>query len=55
MKLEICVRNKPLARLQNLFSVITVILPINMPIPFKFNSCKNFATNLNAANSLGRK
>ena len=24
-----------------------------MPIPFKFDSCKNFATNLNAANSLG--
>ena len=51
--LEICVRNKPLARLRNLFSVITVILLINMPITFKFDSCKNFATNLNAANSLG--
>ena len=24
-----------------------------MPIPFKFDSCKNFATNLNAANLLG--
>ena len=33
----------PLARLQNLFSVIS----------FKFDSCKIFATNLNAANSLG--
>ena len=53
MLLEILVRNKPLARFQNLFSVITVILLINMPIPFKFDSCKNFATNLNAANSLG--
>ena len=44
---------EPLARLSNLFSVITVILLINMPIPFKFDSCKNFATNLNAASSLG--
>ena len=34
-KLEIRVRNKPLARLRNLFSVITVILLINMPITFK--------------------
>ena len=42
-----------LARLPNLFSVITVILLINMPIPSKFDSCKIFATNLNAANSLG--
>ena len=24
-----------------------------MPIPFKFDYCKNFATNLNAANSSG--
>ena len=24
-----------------------------MPIPLKFDSCKNFATNLNAANSSG--
>ena len=24
-----------------------------MPIPFKFDSCKNFATNLNAVNLLG--
>ena len=23
-----------------------------MPIPFKFDCCKNFATNVNAANSL---
>ena len=29
---------QPLARLPNLFSVITVILLINMPIPFKFDS-----------------
>ena len=29
---------EPLARLPNLFSVITVILLINMPIPFKFDS-----------------
>ena len=51
--LEIRLRNKPLTHLRNLFSVITVILLINMPIPFKFDSCSNFATNLNAANSLG--
>ena len=44
---------QPLARLPNLFSVITVILLINMPIPFKFESCQILATNLNAANSLG--
>ena len=42
---------QPLARLPYLFSVITVILLIDMPIPFKFDSCENFATNLNAANS----
>ena len=36
---------QPLARLPNLFSVITVILLINMPIPFKFNYCKIYATN----------
>ena len=45
--------HQPLARLPNLFSVITVILLINMPIPFKFESCQILATNLNAANSLG--
>ena len=28
-----------------LFSVITVILLKNIPIPFKFNSCKIYATN----------
>ena len=44
---------QPLARLPNLFSVLTVILLINMPIPFKFNSCKIYATINNAANSLG--
>ena len=44
---------EPLARLPNSFSVITVILLINMPIPFKFDSYKNFANNLNAASSLG--
>ena len=44
---------QPLARLPNLFSVITVILLINMPIPFKFDACKIFATYLNTANSLG--
>ena len=36
-----------LARVTNLFSVIesviAVILLINMPIPFKFDSCKSFA------------
>ena len=51
---EIKTRNtytqQPLARLPNLFSVILVI---NMPIRFKFDSCKNFATNSNAASSLG--
>ena len=44
---------QPLARLPNLFSVITVMLLINMPLPFKVDSCKNFATNLNAASALG--
>ena len=34
-------------------SVITVILFMNIPIPFKFDSGKIFVTNLNAANSLG--
>ena len=49
--LEIRVHNKPLASLPNLFSVITVItqyadsvILLNMPIPFKFDSCKNFET-----------
>ena len=36
---------QPLARLPNLFSVLTVILLINMPIPYKFNSCKIYAIN----------
>ena len=52
MSLEIRVRNKPIAHLLNLFSVITVITH-KYADPFKFDSCKNFATNLNAANSLG--
>ena len=44
---------QPLTRLPNLFCVITVILLINMPIPFKFDACEIFATYLNTANSLG--
>ena len=34
-----------LARFANLFSVIAVILLLNMPILSKFNSCKIYATN----------
>ena len=53
---EIKIRNtytqQPLAYLPNLLSVILVI---NMPIRFKFDSCKNFATNLNAASWTGSK
>ena len=47
-KLEIRVHNNrsPVHR-------IYLVLLIYMPIPFKFDSCKNFATNLNAASSLG--
>ena len=41
--------------LANLFSAITVILLINMPIPKFDSSCKIFATNLNAANLLRTK
>ena len=44
---------QPHACLPNQLSVITVILLINMPIPYKCDSCKNFATNLSAASSLG--
>ena len=44
---------QPLARFPNLFSVITVILLIDMPIPFKFNSVRFMLPINNAANSLG--
>ena len=36
---------QPLVRFPNLFSVLTVILLINMPIPSKFNSRKIYAIN----------
>ena len=41
------------ACLPNQSSLITVILLINMPIPYEYDSCKNLATNLYAASSLG--
>ena len=42
--------HQPFAHLPNLFSAITVILLIKIPIVFKFHSCKIFNTYLNAAN-----
>ena len=53
---------EPLARLPNSFSVITVILLINMPIPFKFDSCikktqipPHFSTDFSVFDTVAKK
>ena len=52
-RLEIRVCNDP-SPVYWFFSVITVILITNIPIPFKFHSCTIFAVNLKAVNIFNR-
>ena len=47
LKIRVC---NDLSPVNEFFSVITVILILNIPIPFKFHSCTIFAINLKAVN-----